>query len=176
MWWRWQQNCTWRCHLGCNWGGNMAGNTRIVRACRKLYTSRHTWTRTPDFGTSWPRRNFVSPRLGIWRGYCRLSKTSPCDPNGGGLFRRPKLTLSSSAEGREGRNGLVNRFPRQRLRKQQYKNCRERFFLFGPCKVIIKQISVNKQKSYKVIKTQMFATLDKAVVKHTTVQVTRLLL
>jgi hypothetical protein len=54
MWWRWQQNCTWRCHLGCNLGGNMAGNTPVVKVCRKLYTSRHTWTRTLDFRTSWP--------------------------------------------------------------------------------------------------------------------------
>jgi hypothetical protein len=48
------------------------------------------------------RSNFVSRSLGIWRGYCRLSRTSPCDPNRGWLFRRPKLTISCSVEGKEG--------------------------------------------------------------------------
>jgi hypothetical protein len=54
MWWRWQQNCTWRCHLWCNWGSNMAGNNPVVRVYRKLYTSRHTRTQTPDFRTLCP--------------------------------------------------------------------------------------------------------------------------
>jgi hypothetical protein len=36
----------------------MAGNTSVVKVCRKFYTSRHMWTRTPDFRMSWPEETW----------------------------------------------------------------------------------------------------------------------
>jgi hypothetical protein len=115
----------------------MAVNTPVVRVCRKFDMSRHTWTWIPDFRMSWP----VSPR---WQ----TVRTSPCDPNGGWLFRKPKHILSCSTEGQEGKNyfrPIVYRTPNS---KGSVSRIHCNFFLCTRCLGNVHEPLPNKLSSF----------------------------